>query len=385
MRFLIIDTDYPDFLNWFYDQHPGLKKAPYAMQEQARIDTLFGQVDFSSSNLNKLGHEATSIYANNEPMQKAWAREHGLKLASDWQLRWRRGIVPWISRVRNERWPYDVLTAQIRYYKPDVVVNLAMNGISSRFLQEMKPYFRLLVGKINCTMPRGEDWSVYDLVLSSVPQLVESFRSLGVPSEMNRLAFEPVLLTRLDRKGPEIPVSFVGSFYAEHAERISFLEHLCSYPQIQVWGSGLNRLRHDSPIRSRYVGTAWGIEMYQILHKSKMTLNYHGALQRLHTGELDVVVVGPYANNLRLYEATGVGTLLVTDWKGNLHELFEPGKEVVAYRTPEECAEMVQYYLEHETERQAISLAGQRRTLRDHTYRQRMQELVALVEKTPKR
>src|SRR6516164_8956666 len=99
MRFLIIDTDYPDFLNWFYDQHPGLKKAPYAMQEQARIDTLFGQVDFSSSNLNKLGHEATSIYANNEPMQKAWAREHGLKLASDWQLRWRRGIVPWISRV----------------------------------------------------------------------------------------------------------------------------------------------------------------------------------------------------------------------------------------------------------------------------------------------
>ena len=42
-----------------------------------------------------------------------------------------------------------------------------------------------------------------------------------------------------------------------------------------------------------------------------------------------------YANNMRLYEATGVGALLVTDWKENLGEMFEPGKEVVAYRSPE--------------------------------------------------
>jgi spore maturation protein CgeB len=41
-----------------------------------------------------------------------------------------------------------------------------------------------------------------------------------------------------------------------------------------------------------------------------------------------------------------MGSLLVTDWKKNLHEMFEPGKEVVAYRSAEECAEMVQYYLE---------------------------------------
>ena len=41
----------------------------------------------------------------------------------------------------------------------------------------------------------------------------------------------------------------------------------------------------------------------------------------------------------RLFEATGVGTLLVTDWKKNLHEMFEPGKEVIVYHSPEECAE----------------------------------------------
>jgi len=26
MRFLILNTDYPDFLRWLYAQHPGLEK-----------------------------------------------------------------------------------------------------------------------------------------------------------------------------------------------------------------------------------------------------------------------------------------------------------------------------------------------------------------------
>jgi len=70
--------------------------------------------------------------------------------------------------------------------------------------------------------------------------------------------------------------------------------------------------------------------MYQVLRDSLLTLNHHGD-------------VGPYANNLRLFEATGVGTLLITDWKENLAEMFEPGKEVIVYRTPEECAELIKY------------------------------------------
>ncbi|MBM4042004.1 MAG: glycosyltransferase family 1 protein, partial [Planctomycetes bacterium] len=69
------------------------------------------------------------------------------------------------------------------------------------------------------------------------------------------------------------------------------------------------------------------------------------------------------------------------DWKGNLHEMFEPGKEVVAYRSPEECVELVRYYLAHDDAREAIARAGQARTLREHTYFHRMQELTELVRR----
>ena len=108
--------------------------------------------------------------------------------------------------------------------------------------------------------------------------------------------------------------------------------------------------------------------MYQVLHSSKVTLNHHGDIP-------------PYANNLRFFEATGVGTLLITDWKVNLHGMFEPGKEVVAYRDADECVELARYYLEHEDEREAIARAGQERTLREHTWYHRMQELVEIVRR----
>jgi len=35
MKFLILNTNYPDFLRWLYAQHPGLENQPYEEQMQA--------------------------------------------------------------------------------------------------------------------------------------------------------------------------------------------------------------------------------------------------------------------------------------------------------------------------------------------------------------
>ena len=392
MRFLILDTDYPDFLNWLYAQHPGLEEKPYEEQMQVRRESLFSQVSFCSSNLNKLGHEANEIYVNNEYTQKAWAKEHGLKVDPNrqWQFRLRRGIVPWVSRTQQQRWFNQILAGQIRHYKPDVLLNLPMVQVSSRFHHGdpiepiLLPYLQPTAdhdhrddhccrahASTSCRARSGSspDWTVYDLVVSSFPPTLQWFRSREIPAEMNRHSFEPHVLSCLKDGGRNIPASFVGSFYySVHDTRIQWLEHICSMSQVQVWSSHTNHLPGSSPILRSHVGSAWGIEMYQVLRDSLLTLNHHGD-------------VGPYANNLRLFEATGVGTLLITDWKENLAEMFEPGKEVIVYRTPEECAELIKYYLEHDDERQAIARAGQQRTLREHTSYQRMQDLVDIVRK----
>jgi spore maturation protein CgeB len=83
---------------------------------------------------------------------------------------------------------------------------------------------------------------------------------------------------------------------------------------------------------------------------------------------------------MRLFETTGVGSLLLTDAKVNLGELFEPGREVVAYRDADDLVASARRYLADDAARREIASAGQARTLRDHTYAVRMQELVDILE-----
>ena len=370
MRILIVDTDYRWFLDWLYAQHPGLDSEDYEQQMQVRLESQFSCGGSYPANLRKLGYEAYQVFVNNESLQTAWAREHALKIDTGprWQFRLRRGLVPWFSRAQDDRWLYEILSAQIKHYQPDVLLNNDMH-LSTAYFQQIKPCVRLLMGSHGSPLPADRNFGVYDLVLSVVQNFVDYFRGQGVNSELLRLAFEPAVLEKLNGSKRSTPISFVGQLSRHHAFRQRWLEYICERLPVEVWAPSADGLSDGSPVKRCYRGTVWGLDMYTVLHQSLMTLNHH------------IDVAGAYAGNLRLFEATGVGTLLVTDWKKNLHEMFEPGKEVVSYRTDEECAEMVQYYLEHDQEREAIARAGQQRTLRDHTYYNRMQEFADIVQK----
>ena len=163
--------------------------------------------------------------------------------------------------------------------------------------------------------------------------------------------------------------SFVGGISRHHGKALSVLDHLARQTPIQFFGYGVDSLDRDSPIRTRHHGEVWGLDMYLALARSRISINRH------------INVAENNANNMRLFEATGVGSLLITDRKDNLSDLFEVGKELVAYSTPQEAAELVRYYLAHPAEADVIARAGQARTLRDHTYQQRMTELLPVLER----
>ncbi len=75
-RFLIVNADYPDFLNKLYSGS-GLERASYQEQMQARIDSLFGVSDFYPRNLAELGHTAVEVFINNRYLQETWRESMG--------------------------------------------------------------------------------------------------------------------------------------------------------------------------------------------------------------------------------------------------------------------------------------------------------------------
>ena len=76
-----------------------------------------------------------------------------------------------------------------------------------------------------------------------------------------------------------------------------------------------------------------------------------------------------------------MGSLLLTDMKDNLNELFKIDKEIVTYTCMEEAAEKVKYFLSNPYKANKIAKAGQKKTLEEHSYKKRMNQLKEILEK----
>ncbi|PIR08154.1 hypothetical protein COV53_04565 [Candidatus Gottesmanbacteria bacterium CG11_big_fil_rev_8_21_14_0_20_37_11] len=192
---------------------------------------------------------------------------------------------------------------------------------------------------------------------------------MGIKSEYFKIGFE-TRINNIIRPSKRIyDVTFIGSFSLYHHDRIQLLEEIANQIPIDIWGSGVNFLSKNSVLRKRYHGEAWGIDMYDVLSKSKIVVNKH----------LDIA--GDWANNMRLFETTGMGTMLMTDNKMNLNELFEIDKEIIAYENSSDLIKKIKYYLHHDGEREKIAQNGQMRTCKEHSYKRRMKELIQIVKK----
>lgn len=371
MKILIVDTYYPAFLARLYAQQEGLAVADYSTQRQTLLDACFGTSDFYSRHLNALGCEVQDLVVNCVSLQKVWAQEHKVPLSKlALKVPHRLFRVPVLGKLLADL-PglMDVAIAQIKLAKPDVLYCQDLSFFPGAVLRELKQHVRLIVGQIACPLPPDSFLNGYDLILTSFPHFVDKLRSLGVASEYFRIGFDERVLSLLGGVDKDIDFSFVGGISRHHGGAIPLLEYLAEQTDIRVFGYGADSLPSSSPIRQRHGGEVWGLDMYRALACSRITLNRH------------INVAENNANNMRLYEATGVGAMLLTDRKENLHELFDIGREVAVYSSKEEAAEMVRHYLAYPEEAAKIAKAGQARTLREHTYAIRMLELLPLLKK----
>jgi SAM-dependent methyltransferase len=337
---IFVNTYYGGFLASHYSTHSGLAEASYAEQLGSLHAANFGDSDFYSAGLRKQGWLAADIIVNCDPLQAAWAREN-----------------------RSSSTGLVVAVEQIRKYAPDVIYIQDMNAMPRALFEAVRDRVRLVVGQIATTVGDGIAIDCYDAVVSSMPHVVDQFRKAGKAAHYQPLAFAPRVLDAVGRKPwreRDIEVSFIGGISPVHTQGIDLLEQLARTTPIRLWGYGSEALPARSILRPRHQGEAWGNGMFAKLETSKITINRHADY------------ADRFANNMRLFEATGCGALLITDYKDNLDDLFRIGSEVVAYRSAEECAALVQYYLHHPQEAEAIARAGRERTLRHHGYDQRM-------------
>ncbi len=88
------------------------------------------------------------------------------------------------------------------------------------------------------------------------------------------------------------------------------------------------------------------------------------------------------AVNQRVFDVPACGGFVLTDGQDQLAALFEPGREVVTFGSPEEIPELLPRLLDDAPMRRRITEAARARILAEHTYEHRLKDLCARMRES---
>lgn len=372
----ITHISYTVILQSLYRANPGLDKMPFDRQMDKIMGLMSCYSDWFSREMRAIGNEAHELVFNAVSAQKTWADEHDVK-------------------YDDKTWQTDILLAQIDSIKPDVVYFQAMcpfPPMIMTYFRRIFPFVKFIA--LYMRFPRGrKEYSHMDTVFIGAPYVRKRVEDIGIPTHLVYHCFDEKVLERLGPVDgdPQYDFSFLGTsgyfigkefdrpFLPTHEDRFWMLEELMRKTKLQVWENVINtedQSIQDAPRKVKSLqemfpdkcfDAVYGLDMYRHLARTKITLSHHNELEKDDLG------------NMRMFEATGAGTLLLTDKGANLPDLFDENTEVVTYSSVDEIVEKVKYLLDHEEERKRIAEAGQRRTLKDHTAKQRVEKINAII------
>jgi hypothetical protein len=361
--------------NWFYTSYilarPELASRSYKEIRNELFAQYYYQSDSLSSAIAAQGNDVEESIPECYPLQLKWAKQHAPSLAASYYLG--KPLRSFRSRVLKqtavmEEWGSKVVLEQVRKYKPDVVYVYSGAPVTEQQLVEIKKHTRLLVLQWSCALIEGFPYHLFDLVTTSYRKLIPYFRSRNIRCEEVQQAYDQRINDLVKKEASTGDVVFIGTLLPKvHATRIAILEQLAEKINIDFYGQGYEQLPADSPIRKRYKGEANGLNMYNIYSRYKIALHIPGD------------TVNEFAGAKRLFEVTGIGTMLLTQQQSNISEYFEEGKELLCFTDANDCFEKIKYYLAHDKEREQVAKAGQQRTFSYHSFSKRAAEVDKIV------
>jgi len=189
--------------------------------------------------------------------------------------------------------------------------------------------------------PSGNvDLAEYDLVVCNFPSILEDWRQKGCKVAYFFPGHDPVMDAYADLCRDNLDLIFIGGFSRHHAHRIAALKAAASTPGIRArlhledsrltqWANllpfvpGLGSYRHPKEIRVIRAGPLYGRDLYAALGTTKVVLN----------GAVDMA--GDDRGNMRCFEATGCGAVLLTD-SGVYPDGFVDQETMVAYSSSDQ-------------------------------------------------
>jgi spore maturation protein CgeB len=209
----------------------------------------------------------------------------------------------------------------------------------------------------------------YDFVFTSSERFVSTYRDIGV-DHVRHLPFacepdvhRPITLSPDERERLACDICFVGTFSRRRARIIQALE--TARFRVNVWGSYWRYFKWGANVK----GPISGPEMVRVFNAAKIVLNVHDP------SDLS------FKPNMRVFEATGCQSFLLTDRALGLDTCFDEPEEVTCYDDDSDLVQQSKSFLESPSERASIAQRAHERAYKEHTYDQRIDQVLRTVAK----
>lgn len=205
----------------------------------------------------------------------------------------------------------------------------------------------------------------FDFYFTNSRGILDEYHKKGINNvEYLPVGIYPPVHRRLPDASPKYDVTFAGDWGHVREE---ILSALAGDFNVSIFGPWKKKLKSGSALSGCVQGGKFFTpeEMVRIFNQSKVVLNIHSWLGRFS-----------YGVNPRLFEACGCGSFQVCDFKEEIPDLYEEDKEIVLYRNLDELKEKLRYYLDNKDKRAEVSDNAYSRARRQHTYRQRLEQML---------
>jgi Uncharacterized protein conserved in bacteria len=273
----------------------------------------------------------------------------------------------------------QAVVAKVETFEPDLVLALAQAPLSIPSLK------RLRRDGVATAMWFVEDFRLFTYWQAYAPyydffaviqkeEIFEALQGIGVENALYLpLAAQPDVHQQLELLPAEqrkfgSDVSFMGAGYPNR--RMAFRD-LVRFG-FKLWGTEWE----GDAILAPYVQLAGARvsteDCVRIFNATKVNINLHSSIQAR-----ELVTGGDFVNP-RTFEVAACGAFQLVDRRSLMAGLFAEG-ELAVFDRMEELAPLVEHYLAHPEEREAIAKRGQARVLAEHTYAARMRTLLEFI------
>ncbi len=273
----------------------------------------------------------------------------------------------------------------VKDVKPDFILH-TKDELSPDIYQELKLHTKVIQWYPDPIIP---DWlpsyvKSADIFFTMSEGLVAPLKEINQNVFWLTQAFEPSFfkineITEKDKEAYSSDIVFVGNLGSkpQYLPRRKYLQSILEEGlHLKWWGDKIPRKFMTIPLLIGKIGRAYGgkfiygEEFAKVARLAKIFLGFDSQPQvRKSMSE-------------RIYFALGCGSFYMCQHVDGIEDVFEPEREIVTFSSERDMIDKIKYYLEKDNLRMKIAQAGQRRVLKEHTYKIRIRQMIEIIEGT---